>query len=430
MSTLSKPNIVLITLHDTGRHFGCYGVPSVVSPHIDQLAAEGVRFSSHFATAPVCSASRGALTTGRYPQRNGLMGLTHSPWLWEMNPGEQHISHLLRSAGYETILGRFQHETEDVSTLGFDRHLVMEEIGAHRAAPAITEYIRARGRGDRPMYLQLGFFETHTPYDYDGCAPDDERGVWVPPWVVENDGARAHFAGLQGMVRRVDEAIGATLEAIRDIGLEDDTLIVFTVDHGVEVGGRAAKWSLYDAGLETALVMRWPGGGIDGGRTCDALLSNVDVLPTILELSGVDSPTEFDGMSFSAQARGVSNDEVRESLFAIWVHDGMRCVRTPRYKLIRNFAPKRRRAVPVDLSSGRWATMEQLPFVELYNLETDPHELVDLAPDPEWASVGAALDAKLLDHLRALDDPILRGPVHMPYYDLAMESVAAPWPRT
>src|SRR5438270_13746335 len=112
-----SPHIVLITCHDLGRHLGCYGVDSVHSPNIDELAAGGVRFDRAFTVSPGCSPSRAALATGRYPHANGVMGLTHPPFNWDLRPEERHIAHILRAAGYETHLFGFQHVSVDPDRL-------------------------------------------------------------------------------------------------------------------------------------------------------------------------------------------------------------------------------------------------------------------------------------------------------------------------
>ena len=124
-----RPNILIITNHDSGRHFGCYGVETVHTPAIDALAADGMRFENYFATVPLCSPSRGAMLTGRYPQSTGLMGLTHAPWHWSLNKGEQHLSHILRDAGYHTALFGLQHEAADVQTLDGRLWAWLEEVG-------------------------------------------------------------------------------------------------------------------------------------------------------------------------------------------------------------------------------------------------------------------------------------------------------------
>ena len=153
-----KPNILIITNHDSGRHFGCYGVETVHTPAIDALAADGLRFENYFATVPLCSPSRGAMLTGRYPQSTGLMGLTHAPWHWSLNKGEQHLSHILRDAGYHTALFGLQHEAADVQTLGFEAlHAQHRDEGGRCTADEVaTGDSRISKRRSSRAFLRTG----------------------------------------------------------------------------------------------------------------------------------------------------------------------------------------------------------------------------------------------------------------------------------
>ncbi|MEM1213921.1 MAG: sulfatase [Planctomycetota bacterium] len=424
---MAQPNLLVITLHDTGRFFGCYGVPTVQTPHIDRLAAQGVRCTSMFCTSPVCSPSRGTLNTGLYAQTNGLMGLTHEPWNWRFNPETRHIADILAEAGYETVLARFQHEDPDAQRLGFQTEIAKDHQPGPSAAQLTADYLRERS-DERPFYLQFGIFETHTPYDFGDCPPDDSLGVTIPPWVEPNDTARKHFAGLQGSAKQADHAVGIVLDALEQANLADNTIVVFTVDHGVEVGTRRAKWSCYDAGLEIAYLIRWPAGGLAGGHSCDALLSNVDHTPTMLDLLGIDSPFPPDtpqGVSF---AQALHPDPTapapREHVFSFFVgHNEPRSIRSTTHKLIRSFAPSRYAAHPVDLDKPDAFIWETKPPVELYDLTKDPYELNNLADDPEHRATRDALDAQLVGHLAEVQDPVLTGPVRLPYYEQAIATL-------
>src|SRR5947209_3447483 len=117
---VTRPNILLLTCHDLGRFLGCYGVTTVGSPNLDRLAAEGVRLTRAFSTSCGCSPSRGALATGRYPHANGVMGLTHPPFGWDLHPDERHIAQILREAGYDTHLFGFQHVSLSDQRPGFE----------------------------------------------------------------------------------------------------------------------------------------------------------------------------------------------------------------------------------------------------------------------------------------------------------------------
>src|SRR5438046_2218278 len=134
-----RPNIVLITAHDLGRHLNCYGIPSVRSPNLDGLAKQGVRFSNVFCAAPQCSPSRAAIATGRYPHNNGVMGLCHGDFNWDLNGDEQTIGNLLRDAEYHTALLAIQHESSHPERLGFvERFSPQRRIADDIAAMAET----------------------------------------------------------------------------------------------------------------------------------------------------------------------------------------------------------------------------------------------------------------------------------------------------
>jgi len=426
-----RPNILVISTHDSGRHFGCYGVPTVQTPAIDALAGDGVKLTRMFAASSICSPSRGSLLTGQYPQRNGLIGLAGGCWNWELADPKRHLSHVLRDAGYRTGLFGVQHETTDLSTLGFDVRDPHPPAGpdgavrdAVRIAEGFAEFCRREGAGDRPFYAQMGFHETHTPYDFGGIEPDEDLGVWTPPYVPADehtDALRTHLAALQGSVRNVDRAVRIVTDALRETGLADDTLVLFNTDHGIELpigasGVPWAKWSMYDPGIGIAFILRWPGGGLTGGRDCDWMLSNVDFLPTLAELIGAEFAHETDGVSFAAGLRGAdtSGPGPRDELFALFVNAQLYAARTERHKLVRNFAEGN--ANPKAARGER----QLAPTALLFDLERDPLERNDVAGDPAYAEVLDDMNGRLWRWLESVDAPILRGPVPTPYYRQAI----------
>ena len=426
----SKANILVITGHDTGRHFGCYGIENVHTPCIDALASGGVLFSNYFAASSVCAPSRGAMMTGRYPQSNGLMEMPKSanvgrslfPWDWSYNEGEQHVSHLLRDAGYHTALIGFQHEAYHSETLGFvSKHAEMipwtVRHPAERVSEAAVAFLKTRIHGQEPFYAQVGFFESHRPFDFGGVEPDDNAGVYIPPYLAPNEFNVNELAHLQGAVKKLDTAVGEILEALRETGLEENTVVVFTVDHGIEFP-RAKKF-LYDPGIEVAFMMRWPQGGIVGGQRCDWLLSHVDFLPTLLDLVGVPVPEQVQGVSFSGAFESGEAKPARDAVFGIFHPLGIRCVRTKRYKLIRNFEFRMLLQVPADAERPR-NQKAKCPAVQFFDLEKDPNEFENRVEDPEYADAVAALDDCLWSWLEDVDDPILMGPAPTPYYHEAM----------
>ncbi len=423
---MKKPNILFITTHDTGRHLGCYGIQTVNTPGLDQLAAEGIRFTNFFAASALCSPSRGALMTGRCPQTNGMMGLCHPPFNWSLNEGEKHLSHLLHGAGYHTILLGHQHETRDIdSRLGFDEHGIhrypdtLQHRPCNEVADGAEDFLRDRAGQKQPFYLQIGFFETHRPFDFGGVTPDASKGVHAPPYLADNEAAREQLALFQGNIKKMDTAAGRILKALRGAGLEENTIVLYTADHGIDFP--RAKRELYDAGTGVALLMRWPGGGISGGKTCDWLLGNVDVLPTLMNLADVPQPDNLEGVSF-ASAFADGGKPPREHVYTMMQAHGFgneaRAVRSNRHKLIRHFEVGREYPVPVDLSNPQRS--QPRAFAQLFDMEKDPLEQNNLADDPALADVRRELETRLWSWLDEVNDPILEGPVRPPFYESAI----------
>jgi len=429
-----RPNIVMMTCHDLGRHLGCYGVPTVQSPNIDRLAEEGCRVENYFATAAVCSPSRGAMMTGRYPQANGLMGLTHSPWMWRYHDGERHLARILVDAGYRTTLVGFQHVTlGDPLDLGYQRYERGGDSAPERAETA-AGLLAAEAAEDRPFFMKIGFVEVHRKFLATGAEPDSEQGVYVPPYLADTETIRDDLADLQGVVKFMDAAVGRVLDGLKAAGLADNTIVIFTADHGIPYIG--AKWTLFDPGIMIPLVIRWPGGGITGGRVHPQLMSNVDFLPTLLEMVGVAVPENVQGVSAAPILRGASEEPIRDAVFAEHLSHALRdntcrCIRTDRYKLIRYFEPGRTILKPIDAHpqgvaehTVRPRRNGTRPVVHLFDLQEDPLEVNNLSRDEQHADTVRELSDRLWQWMEDIGDPILHGPIRTPYYEEAMEDYA------
>jgi arylsulfatase A-like enzyme len=173
-------NVLVITCHDLGRHLGCYGVPTLRTPNLDRLAAEGVRFGQAYCAAPQCSPSRAALYTGRHPHSNGVLGLTHANFGFDLHPEERHLAQLLKEDGRATALVGADHEARHVDAastaarLGFD-HLERPRRGDEIAAAAIARLEQFAAAGT-PFYLQVGFNEPHRLSHPDPAAEPDYMG--------------------------------------------------------------------------------------------------------------------------------------------------------------------------------------------------------------------------------------------------------------
>lgn len=411
-----RPNVVLITSHDLGQHIGCYGVETVETSNLDGLAASGVQFENAVATTPVCSPSRGSLLTGRYPQSNGLVGLTHSPWWWRLDDGETTLPQLLGDAGYETHLAGLQHVAPDPDRLEFD-HLHSRERDAEETAAAARDIFDDDG-GD-PIYAQFGFFEAHRSLDRE---PADEDGVFVPDYLEPTDEMRDDLARFQAEVNYLDERIGELLAGLEERSVREDTIVIFAVDHGIPYPG--AKWWCRDPGVEISLLMDGPGPAFDAASPIDAPISNVDVLPTVLDVLEVPYPDRVEGVSFRPYLEGETADPPREAAFTQYTNAGKesRGIVTEEYTLIRNFGAGRAVDYPVDADpTSRGPSMppsaDPRPYAQLYDRADDPYDVDDVARERE--SVARDLSDRVRAWMARVDDPLLRSGIRYPYHQRA-----------
>lgn len=430
----SRPNVVVLVSHDMGQHVGCYGVPTVQTPHIDRLAAEGARFARSFCCAPQCSPSRAGLFTGRYPHSNGMMGLAHGRFAWDLHPGERHLAGRLRQAGYHTALLGHQHETRRPSEMGFDIVSIQRSRAADMAESA-AEFLRTQAGAGRPFYLQLGCMEPHRLPGGFGCAPDEALGVTVPPFLVDEPSAREEFAGYQGAIRAVDQAVGRTVEAMERAGLAENTIFLLTTDHGMPFP--RAKCSLYEPGLQVCLILSHPAGLWGPGRVCQEMISNIDCLPTLLELLDVPAPQAqsagIQGRSFAALLRGQAYQPRREVFAEMTYHqyyDPMRCVRTQTHKLIVHFSMAPSFMDPSQ--TWRPRTITRTPPdpagayhepVELYDLAADPWETRNLARESGSAKLCRGLLARVHEWMVQTGDPLLEGIPPSPSHRAAIKAL-------
>jgi arylsulfatase A-like enzyme len=424
---MSDPNILMITCHDIGQHLGCYGVETVHTPNIDALAEKGVRVQDFYSTSAVCSPGRGSLHTGRYPQSNGLMGLTHAPWWWSLNEGERHTAHLLREQGYSTTLIGFNHiDPENPERLGYE-----DVRSTHRQADetvaATLDLIRSASKCDKPFFAKVGFTEVHRPFIH---GKDTENGVFVPGWLQDTPQVREDFAEFQATIRFFDERVGEILDTLADSDVADDTLVILTSDHGIPYPG--AKWTVRRAGVSVPFLIYQPNTIFDGGRVVDDVMSNVDVLPTLLAYLEAPIPEEIQGVNWMPTLEG-SAPPPRDAAFAQYTpemkRDNLsRTILTDRYHLIRYFDQGRSVDYPVDVHPQAFAahvhrcpTKDRFrPFVQLYDLHSDPDEIHNLAQDPDQQEHVASLTARLRAWMEEVDDPLLKEPMRTPYYNRAM----------
>jgi len=448
MDSARRPNFLILTCHDLGRYLGCYGVPTVRTPNLDRLAANGVRFEQAYCTAPQCSCSRAAMYTGRYPHSTGVLGLTHGFFDWDMHPDERLIGQVLQPAGYTTIMAGIHHETRQGPAEKVAARCGIDEVLPPAAADVLVDQAIERferfSNGRQPFYIQIGFHEPHrikgshepdTTMGFigDEMEPDDELGIHVPPYLLDDDGTRADLAELQGAIHSLDRQVGRLLDALDRFGLTDNTLVVATTDHGIAMP--RAKCTLYDPGIEAALIMRLPNRGWSDGRVIPHMISNVDLFPTLVELAGLPVDERVQGRSLRPLLDGepyTPREHVFSELTYHDYYDPRRAIRTATHKLIVNFStapsfmdptqswqPRSRPAFPINP-----ATDYHQP-IELYDLTLDPWEQDNRADDPSFASIRADLLSRLATWMRETADPLLSGPVTSPSHDAAMQALSS-----
>ncbi len=454
--TYSVPNIVLIVADDHGREvIGCYGNLSVKTPHIDQLAADGVRFSNAFCTTASCSPSRSVLLTGIHNHANGMYGLEHQEHHFSSFDTVRSLPVLLEQAGYRTArIGKLHVAPEQV----YHFRQVLKaggvndpaSIGRSPVEMARQCYSFLDEKSANPFFL---YFATDDPHRsntvaadgspiFDGSKPNlfgnrpggypqvgdhfyQPRDVKVPSYLPDTKACRAELAQYYESVSRLDAGVGRLIDYLKDTGHYDNTLIIYLSDNGAPFPG--SKTNVYEPGMRLPCIMKLPKPK-KPGFVQDAMISWVDITPTLLDFAGIwpgNAPKQ--GRSFKTiieqeGATGWDDVYASHSLHEVTMYYPMRVLRERRYKLIFNIAHALPYPMALDLyNSFTWqdilrakqklygkrtvATYLHRPRFELYDLQTDPDEVKNLASNPRYQAVLARMQTKLKRFQRQTHDP-------------------------
>lgn len=414
MTAGKRPNILYLHSHDTGRYIQPYGY-AVPTPNLQRFAEQAVVFRQAFNASPTCSPSRACLLTGQYAHSNGMLGLAHRGFA--LTDYSHHMLHTLRRAGYQSALAGVQHVAHGTAPwkiIGYDRHLGNHDV-AHTAA---AEFLAAPPH--QPFFLSVGFFETHRAFPEPGSS---ESPAWCrpPAHLPDSPETRRDMAAYLASARTLDAKMGFVLDALERSGLAANTLVICTTDHGVAFP--RMKCTLTDAGTGVMLMLRGP-GGFAGGHVCDALVSHVDVFPTLCDLLGIAPPDWLQGVSLMPLVNGTATT-VRDEVFAeVNFHaaaEPMRAVRTTRWKYIRRYDDRTRPVLPncddglskTFLLAQDWAE-RALDAEALYDLAFDPLEMANLAARPEAAATLEDMRGRLRRWMEATADPLLDGKIEAP----------------
>jgi uncharacterized sulfatase len=419
-ATTTKPHIVIFLSDDHSLlDSSVYGSRDVRTPNMERLARAGLTFDRAFVASPSCAPSRAALLTGLMPVRNGAEANHSKP-----RPELKKLPAYLQELGYEVVsFGKVAHY-QHTGDYGFDHH-AHDKFHENVAIPNGIRWLRER-KSEKPLCIFFGTNWPHVPWPE---SPEgyDAASLHVPPAHVDTARTREMRARYYAAVSRMDQELGAVFDAANEV-LGENTFFLHTADHGAQ--WPFGKWTLYDAGVRTPLIAVWPGKIAVGKRTA-AMVSWIDMLPTLVDVAGGAVPRDLDGRSFLPVLRGES-EQHRDRIFTTHSSDQRmniyptRSVRTADWKYIRNLHPEFYFTTHVDLAqaadgAGYFASWRELaktdpkaaatvkryherPAEELYDLRKDPEELNNLASDPRHAAQLAALREEVTAWMKANDD--------------------------
>ncbi len=397
----ARPNILWLISEDTGPQLNCYGVTKQVwTPNLDKLAAEGARYT-HFYDGMVCSVSRSSFMTGMYAVSIDAQNhRSHHDGTNPLPDGVRVLTGWMRDAGYFTA-----NVVNLPKDCGFRGTGKTDWNFAHKGKPFDSENWDDL-KSHQPFYAQINFHETHRPYGAPQRA--DPAKVDLPPYYPDHPIARADWAKYLDSLSELDSKIGRVMQQLEKDGLADSTVIVYFGDNGISMV--RGKQFCYEEGFIVPLIIRWPKNfsapkQITPGTVDTRMIDGIDLAPTMLAIAGAAKPAKMQGRIFLGEnaepARDFifgSRDRCDETVMRI------RSVRDERYRYIRNFTPNvpflapnayKERSYPV------WNLLKQLhaegkltpaqdflcqptrPSEELYDMQTDPNELVNLAAVPE-----------------------------------------------
>jgi len=392
-----RPNIVIILADDmTGSDIGAYGNKDVHTPHLDRLAKEGMRFTNAFTGTAMCSPSRQQLLTGLYPARSGATANAST-----VIDGTKSMASFFKEAGYRVALNGKTH-FGPAPSFPFQFLDVKEQW--KRYPPRELDFTETgeflRSDSSDPFLLIVSSENPHWPWTGGNQSAFDPDKIRVPDYLVDTAETRSALAKYYSEITLLDDEAGHVLSMLEETGHHEDTIVIFTSEHGAMFPH--AKWTLYDPGIRTALLVKWP-GRVEEGIVSSAMVHYVDILPTLLDVIGQDY-SAIDGRSFLA-VLNEGQSHHRKFVFGIHTTNGIkhavdnypiRSIRSNRYKLILNLNSTSafRNNVVVENRGGYYDSWKLIdsptakrkynhyqirPAVELYDIVEDPAEQDNLA---------------------------------------------------
>lgn len=417
-------NVFYIHTHDSGKIFSPYGF-KVPSASIEDFSEKGIMFRNAFSTSPTCSPSRGSLLTGLYPSTHGMIGLCNRNF--KLNDQKKHLAHFLSSNGYETVLCGIQHEAshykdsmKTYGDLGYQKNISCEkevnlfedkrEYDDQNTKKAIS-WLEERN-SNKPLFLSFGFFGTHRPFPI-----ADKNYKSKPPNGLGQDAVIFDdFNNYCSSMENVDKNFGKLMELIEKKGYLENSIIIFTSDHGI--GFPFAKSNLFDTGTAVALMVYDPRMKLNN-RVSDALVSQVDIFPTLCDLLSLEKPDWLQGKSFAEELLTTKDIEGHDVIYTEMTfhttYEPARAVRTKRYKLIKYLDEdwlkpnlsniNQSETKDVYIENGLLERSKE--NIMLFDLLYDPDEKSNVANSPEYKNIKDVLLEELEKHRVKYKDPLL-----------------------
>ena len=412
-----RPNLVFIIADDcTYLDLGVYG-GQAETPHLDQLAADGMHFSRCFQAAPMCSPTRHNIYTGIYPVKSGAW-----PNHTCVYPGTKSIAHYLKDAGYRVALsGKTHIAPRESFPFEYSQEFRSADPAKPNCYPTLDRLIADSSAANTPFCLFACSNEPHSPYNRGDASAYPPETLKLPPTWVDTPATRSAYSKYLAEITYFDAQCGALLQLLDKHQVADNTLVMVVSEQGS--GFPFAKWTCFEMGLASGMIVRWPGHVATGSKS-DALVEYVDVSPTFLAAAGVETPKTMDGRSFLNVLQGKATEHKQ---YTFGIHTtrgiingseafGIRSCGTKTHRYIRNLHPQTRFTNAVTRAGGDrvnfWSTWVDLakndehaadmvakysyrPAEELYDVEHDPHCLHNLIQDPKYAALQKTLSQQL-----------------------------------
>lgn len=423
-----KPNILIYLADDLSqRDMSLYGNEFIPTPELEKIASEGLVFNHAYVASPACAPSRAALLTGVMPARNGAEENHQYP-----RKGIKSLINNLKGLGYEVAaFGKVAHGSKKRGkSFGFDTYQPHSNLYNYdnigKLDRMVSQFLKQR-TSDKPLCLFVGTTNPHVPWN-DPKVEFNPEEVELPPKFLDTPETRRHRAKYYQQIKELD-GLGGRLFAMQKKYLGDNTLFIHSADHGSQ--WPFGKWTLYDYGTRVPFIAHWP-GHIKPGKT-DAMISWIDLLPTLIDVAGGDAPQKIDGRSFKGVLLG-SKSQHRNEIYTTTTADGnkniypSRSIRTDKWKLIHNIHPEyvftnhsdllrrdgagkywhewwelgRKSPQAMDVVMNYYAN----PEFELYRVTDDPWEMNNLIDKPEVQAIANELKAKLKQWMQEQGDTV------------------------